>query len=297
MYLAGIGIAERYLYLPSFGLAILIPAFLDRVLPARWAAAAVLVIAALYSAGTVQRNPVWKSNLSVWADTVSKLPDNSYANWHMGRAELDIGNAAKAVPYCEKARVLSPSSYDPYFCLGRSYYLLGENDLAAPVLLAALKIAPDSAEAHYNLSLAYAKEGDAASSDVQFDRGVKLDPASAPVYKDLKDLALAEILLRRAKYAAALALYLGLDEKHPGFAQLHYETALAYEKMNTPGNAITEYRKAIGLNPNYALAYMGLGRLLYKTGRITEAAGYLQVAIRLDPGYAPGVEKLRHDNP
>jgi predicted Zn-dependent protease len=66
--------------------------------------------------------------------------------------------AANALPAAVKAVKLAPDSGEAHYMLGRTYLELGQEDNALRELELASKIAPSSPEVHFNLAKAYAKE-------------------------------------------------------------------------------------------------------------------------------------------
>lgn len=106
--LAEAPVAERYLYLPSFGLCLLVAPLLTAGLEhygsrmASLIAAALLVLVA--GIGTVQRQAVWASDLALWTDTVEKAPSSGLAWSELGKAYLDRGtDLDRALQYYRKA--------------------------------------------------------------------------------------------------------------------------------------------------------------------------------------------------
>ncbi len=87
-------VAERYLYLPSVGLALLaafaLTTSVGRDRP-RLAAAAVLVVIALAAAVTVQRNRVWHDEITLWSDVTRRTPGYALPNMNLGLALADAG--------------------------------------------------------------------------------------------------------------------------------------------------------------------------------------------------------------
>ncbi|MDY7093872.1 MAG: tetratricopeptide repeat protein [Acidobacteriota bacterium] len=106
--LAEAPVAERYLYLPSFGLCLLIAAVLAaglenrrRRTPSLVAAVLLVLVAGI---GTVQRQEVWASDLALWTDTVEKAPSSGLAWSELGKAYLDRGSDLdRALQYYRKA--------------------------------------------------------------------------------------------------------------------------------------------------------------------------------------------------
>lgn len=152
--------AERYMYLPSAGYAFLLasglngirlfcPAPHDRTLfiPV----SIFLIIASLYSIGTISRNFSWRDDPALWADAVSKSPFNSTVHYNLGTIYQNKGMLKEAKKeYLESIR-LNPRYADVHYQLGKiylSWYLL---DSAIAEFQEALRIKPDSREAQAEL--------------------------------------------------------------------------------------------------------------------------------------------------
>lgn len=110
--------AEHRSYLPSVGIFVLVGCLLDclrGLAPARavWlrnlAPAAVVVVAtALLAWRTCDRNEVWRTNESLWQDTVAKSP-GKYRTWgNLGTAYSNTGRDEKAVVCYRKALKIEP---------------------------------------------------------------------------------------------------------------------------------------------------------------------------------------------
>lgn len=121
-----------------------------------------------------------------------------------------------------------------------------------------------------------------------FNEAVQKDPSYAPAYAGLANaysslgvygqIAPREIFPKaRAAALRALALDDTLAEAHTalGFYDSTYE-------WNQPG-ADREYRRAIELNPGYAVAHVWRGETLSVMGRNAEAVAELDRALELDP--------------
>ena len=102
-------VAERYLYLPSVGFCLLCG-----YAAARWLAAvcgvarragmvAVGVGLAVSALATVQRNAVWRSNLSLWQDTANKNTTDGLPMRSLAAAYLAGGDSARAAEYFQLA--------------------------------------------------------------------------------------------------------------------------------------------------------------------------------------------------
>ena len=132
-------------------------------------------------------------------------------------------------------------------------------------------------------------EANARKSIEYFERAIALDSEYALAYTGLADAywtlhflaqsAEAENLPARAKTAALTALALDdtLAEAHTSLGEIDE----VYELDFTA--AEREYKRALALNPNYALGHQRYGFLLNKLGRVDEATAEFGRALALDP--------------
>jgi tetratricopeptide (TPR) repeat protein len=230
--------SERYLYLPSAGFVIVVSVVLcgiaglhvlrSRAVPL--VLPVVLVITALYSAGTIKRNPVWKDSLTLWSDTVKKSPDGHNIHNNLGIAYKDLGRIDEAIEEYREALRLNPDLAEAHNNLGLAYYNQGRTDEAIDELKKALGLRPDLVEAHNNLGLAYDSLG-------------RTDEAIDELKKVLR--------LR------------------PDIATGHYNLGKAYSKKGLTDKAIEEHKKALNLKPDYPEAHVNLGSDYYILGRIS----------------------------
>lgn len=118
-----------------------------------------------------------------------------------------------------------------------------------------------------------------------YRQAIERDPNFALAYSGLADCYVLSYTLkeaetmRRAKESArqALAIDESLAEPHTSLAH-----ALHYFDWDFAG-AEREFRRAIELNPNYALAHHWFGRHLVQTGRVEEGLAGIERALNLDP--------------
>jgi tetratricopeptide (TPR) repeat protein len=147
--------AERYLYLPSAGFCLLLGGLVReawRAAPARrWAigAAAAVVLAAATNL-TVERNRVWRSDLSLWQDTSAKSVASAMPLRSLATAYQRAGDTEQARLWFERAlqRRSTP--------LGQ---LIIHNNLGT-IAMASRDFA--AAEQHYRRALAIAPNADAS---------------------------------------------------------------------------------------------------------------------------------------
>jgi tetratricopeptide (TPR) repeat protein len=315
--------ADRYLYLPSAGFVIIISSGLcgiasldalrDRAVPIMLSV--VLVITALYSAGTIKRNPVWKDSLTLWSDTVKKSPDSYGVHNNLGLAYSKKGMTDKAIENYKKAIILKPHVADAYNNLGNAFDKQGRMDKAIENYKKAIILRPHVAGAHNNLGNAYYKQGRTDEAIEEYKEALRLNPYYAKAHNNLGTAYGKMGLVDEAieEYKEAINLNPGFADAHnnlgstyamqgrmdeaieefkealrlkPDHVKAHYNLGTVYHSQNLTDEAIEEYKEALRLNPDYAKAHNNLGYAYADQGRTDEAIEEYRVASRLDPNFA-----------
>jgi protein O-mannosyl-transferase len=222
LYVAGLSesiFSERYLYLPSAGAALLLAIALDAWLPrapgAQIACTAVLaVVVVVFSVVTVDRNAVWRDDVSLWGDTARRMPHSAAAQEYYGYALLVSGRADAAVTTLHRALEIDPARLDARVNLASALVRSGRPERAIPEIELALRVRPDSAVSHAVLGEALASSG------------------------------------RLTEATDALARALHLD---PGMAEVHNTLGAVLAALGRPGEAVEHFRRAAALDPTNPL--------------------------------------------
>ena len=172
--------AERYVYLPSFGVLLLagwaVAALEPRRIRLAWALTAGLAaLGVLGAAVTVQRNPVWKDSLSLWGDAVVKSPASGMANLNYGFALMSAGQTESGRRYVERGVSLAPSLVQRQMRQAVSYARSGRSKDATLAFHNVLVMDPRSAPAHYNLGVLYEQQGQAAMAVAEYQAALALE--------------------------------------------------------------------------------------------------------------------------
>ena len=131
--------------------------------------ASVLLIS-FYSALTIERNYIFKDDLTLWSDAAKKSPYKMRVHHNLGRAYFERGRIDQAIQEGEIALRLSANldrKENVKFVLnllGGAYFVKNETDAALRMFQRAIEVDPNFATSYYNLSciLATKKEKDKA---------------------------------------------------------------------------------------------------------------------------------------
>ncbi len=256
--LIGSIMAERFLYLPSVGVAGFLVASvwaLSRRRPpgdaaARIAWAALGIVCLALAARTYARNFDWKDEVSLWTGAVNVSPDS-------GKAHYNLAQALERVP--------------------------GRLPDAVSEYRTALRIDPGDLEAHTNLGNALASmPGGLQEAIAEYQAAMRIDPGRAEPHNGLANV-LSDM---PGRLPEAITEYREALRIQPADAELHYNLANALFRL--PGRrpeAIAEYRVALRIAPDHAEAHMNLGNALSGLpGTLPEAIAEYRAALRINPG-------------
>ena len=202
--------AERRVYLPFLGLALIAVEFLRRLKFSQMVGvgAAILVICTVL---TYQRSEVWASSMSLWQDTVAKSPRKVRPRFQLAYAQFELGHCPEAAADYQTASTLAPPDYmlltdwalaldcaghddealqklqlaaqmEPnahaYSQMGMVYGKQKRYDKALEVLAQAERINPDFAMTYVYRGNVYEVTGDLQHAAQQYQRALELEPTN-----------------------------------------------------------------------------------------------------------------------
>jgi tetratricopeptide (TPR) repeat protein len=285
-------VAEHRMYLPLAAVMTLVVLGIHAAV-GRKSGAVFALLALGLGLLTARRNEDYRSELTIWKDTVAKQPNNERAHTNLGAILSRMpGRLNDAIAQYEAALRLQPDYAEAHNNLGLAWsHLPGRLNDAIAQYQEALRLKPDLAEAHNNLGVAWAHlPGRLKDAMARLEEAVRLQPDYAEAHNNL-GLAWSQVPGRLddavAQYQEALRL-------QPDFAEAHYNLGLAWSQM--PGrmnDAIAQYEEALRLQPDYAEAHNNLGAIWAQMpGRLQDAIARFEGALRLKPDYAEAHNNL-----
>ncbi|MCC6473881.1 MAG: tetratricopeptide repeat protein [Burkholderiales bacterium] len=204
--------------------------------------------------------------------------DNAPSLIALGDAHPAQGALEAAAEHYREALRIGPESPEAHARLGGVLQAQGLLEEAAAAYRSALALRPDSPELSSNLGNALHGLGRYEEAVECFGRALALKPDSAQVHGNLGLSYQALGRLDAAIEAQRQALRL-----EPRYAAAHFNLGLALQLRERLDEAIQSYRRALEFMPEYAQLHSNLGAALEKQGRVEEALASYQRAIELDP--------------
>ena len=251
-------VAERRMYLPLAAVIVCVVFVVDdlwrrvsdRMAPGRKSlrlVPAVLATIVVIGMGymTWQRNLDYRSEVTIWTDTVNKRPANFRAHNNLGEALVREGRMSEAVIPFRNAVKLKPDYHDAYGNLGSALANLGQLEEAIAIQRRVLEFSPNDAVAHYNLGNALLRANDLPGAAGAFQRAIDLNPRFYTAYGNLGLLLLQQGDLEGAEQHLQMLLQLA-PQQVEGYIFL----ADLKVKQGRLDEAIGLYRQAVTLQPD-----------------------------------------------
>lgn len=183
-------VADRYTYLPSLGLFLLIglgvSSAFERCSKRTIQISTIVALSfVLFILGvkTVKQIAIWHDPITLWFYEIKLFPNSYIAHNNRGAAYRDEGWLLEAKEEFQTAIKLNPSYAPSHNNLGAIYYLQGEFDAAIQEFKTAIRLNPNYDKARYNLGKVYLKKGLTDEARIEFEEASKLQP-SLPAQKD-----------------------------------------------------------------------------------------------------------------
>lgn len=220
--------ADRYFYIPSIGLFIVLVWGVTEFCAARPNGKIILSLiggSALLGcvlATAVQIN-YWRNSETLFLHALDVTRNNYVAANALGKVyEMNGQNVRALVLYRDAVRI-EPRYANGQYNLGLCLILFGLNDQAFEHLAAAAQNDPGNADAQYNLGIFFLQNQRWADAARSFETTLRLRPEFAPAH-----LHLAEALVALGKFSEAAAQYREALRRQPDVAtQKKLETLLA----------------------------------------------------------------------
>jgi Tfp pilus assembly protein PilF len=217
---------DRFLYLPSVGIVILIALAVEQVSvpkmleknssPVKWAVVAILCTAAFV--GTLSHQLQWASNILLYQNAMKYAPQNPIVQVNLANELANLGHYDRALPLYLSALQRDPSSWLSNYNLGYAYYRTGKFSEAENYLKRAIQIDDKDPDQFIYLALAQMDQGELTPATENAEHALQRGPLSPGFH-----FVLAKILEASGNRERAIAEYRAEVLSHPENGQARSE--------------------------------------------------------------------------
>jgi Flp pilus assembly protein TadD len=250
--------AEHRMYLPSAAVVSLVVMVLARIwsrIATNWRPLwqavppiAVLILAALTLVLlTALRNADYRTDGSIWSDTVKKRPENWRARYSLGCHYYYAGKLEDALAEYTRSIALNSKEFAPLQYRGFTCLKLRKFQEAEADFMRALELNSRDAATHCNLSVARAGAGELEPALASATEAVRLSPSNSSYHRQR-----GTILTRLGRHAEALRESSEAVHLDPRSAAAYRTRAVAYTNLKRyeSARADVEEMQRLGAQPD-----------------------------------------------
>jgi len=255
-------LADRYTYLPSVGLFVMVCFGLARWLDERspgaqvdsiWRIVAALLVIGGYAVVARSAIAPWRDSETLYTHAIAINPRNALMYYNLGNFVRARGETDRAMQLFRKVIEIDPGHFKAHINLGEALAAIDRHEEAAEEYGFALRIQPNNVIAHNNLANSLKALGRLDEADRHYRIAIENNDGNA-----LPHYNLANLLLQQERYPEAEEQYrlsLELDPTHPG-ALGNLGNCLLLQ--GRPEEAMNAYRRALAIQPSSEVARRGL---------------------------------------
>jgi tetratricopeptide (TPR) repeat protein len=274
LFLTRSTMAERFLYMPSLGFAIIVVILLGRLFKidfnsknsfARFSnlfnynknfSYLVCALLLLGSLKTIARNTDWKNDTTIFSADAENSPNSSRIHFLYGNHMVqevkqhkvqgsEIDNYYNiAIEQFTKCIAIHPGHYESYFGLGDVYEQKKQPKKALSYYLAVTQRLPKFDLGYLNLGNMYFKMHQYDSSLITLQKALAINPGFADAYGSI-----GAAYFGKGDFDNAIVSYKKAIELKPNFADFWKNLGSSYGSKKEYDNAIAAFQKAVSLNP------------------------------------------------
>jgi tetratricopeptide (TPR) repeat protein len=187
--IAPYAMADRYHYLPSIGLAIMIAWGIPSLIKSEQIRKKILfpsgiAVLATLAVLTWQQCGYWKNGIELFSHALQITKNNAMVHNNRGITYEKLGQHQLAINDYNEAIILEPDYAIAYYNRGCAYDNLRQPQRAVKDYNEAIRLKPDYAKAYYNRGTIYGKYGKHQNAIFDFNQAISLKPNDADAYNN-----------------------------------------------------------------------------------------------------------------
>ena len=281
--------ADRYTYIPSIGLFIILTWGLSEISGSGFFKKAILTACAgvaivLLVICTRIQVGYWKNNIVLFSHALEVTENNPLAYYNIANEYQSRKNFDQALTYYYKALEVDADYADTYHNLGLIHKQEGKIEESIEYYYEALRCSPDNTDTLLCLGAAYLELGDSDQAIEMFSQILAIEPKNIDARSNL-----GVTMIKMSRTDKAIEYFNEILSIDPENSEAYNNLGKLFAEMGNLSLAISNYKIGLEFDDNFAPLHSNLGMALYVQGRMDEATVHLYKAIKLDPQPMPKV--------
>ena len=220
------------------------------------------------------------------ADTIKQ------AHYNKGITHLNNERYSEAVTAFQNAITLDSDFTTAHYNLGLAHYEMEMYPRAVDALQKAIVLDPTYTAAHHSLALAYLGQQELAKAKDAARDALKLDPNHQPARSLLEAIDPSFTPPKTQLVTPPEPDQSVAPPETKSRQEIHHELGVTYQNVKMHPEAISEFQKAIDLNPDFVVAHLSLGKSYFEMGQLDEAENAAKAVLRIDTNSQPARQLL-----
>lgn len=293
------GLADRYLYLPSVGVCLLFALGITQLMGgatgrawhphrvAGWTLVVLLLI--LYPWWLLRYAPVWRDNLTLYGRMEQVAPRSPNPPLNLGLTYFWANDLARATPHLERAVRLNPALQRPRAILALVYVLRGRSSNGFRLFDSIAAEGASHRDYFMSRTMAHLFVGQPREALAVAEEGNRRFPDDADMTEWL-GRALEGVGLE----SEALERYQQVIARRPDQFQVEEAIASLLLRSGRPAEAVRHLLRSVEIRPERVEPFRALALLLEQQGRATESLRIWRQVLDLAPNGIVTREALDH---
>lgn len=296
--------ADRYTYLPYFGLFLLLGQFVIKLFNTYSKKKFIISLTVFYcmilSIVTFQFSKTFKNSETLWTNVLDKYPKSSLAFLNRGNYRITTGRLLDAIQDFNNGIAINSEDYSLYYNRGLVYQYINQYNIAIEDYSKAIIIKTNHVSSILNRGIVYHSMKEYKKSIVDFSNVVRLDSNNYKAYYNraisnkslglyqeaIKDLnhviVLGKVIYPALVQRAALLLLMGDKELalndynratqlYPMETRALFQRGILHLNDRNYGLAENDFQTVINIDPKFVDAHINLG-IVFMNKRMMENA-------------------------
>jgi tetratricopeptide (TPR) repeat protein len=277
--------ADRYGYIPSVGIFILLGAglkiMMDRNSRFRHTGLTLLIVYTMFiSLQTFNRISIWKEDITFYSDIISKFPEAEVAYTNRGAIRKEKRELQGALSDFNKAIQLGKRDYKSYSNRGAVYLDLQEYSSALTDYQQAIKLKSDQPQVLADYGFALMRTGNFKEAIESFNKSLSIKNFNPECYVN-RGTAQYNI----GDFNGAISDYNTAIQQNSEYVNAYFNRGLSKIMVNDLNGAINDFMITLKLDPRHVEAWSNMGVAWSRLNNIDKAMECYAEAIRLKPAY------------
>lgn len=223
---------------------------------------ALSIICTVYGVTTFARNDIWLSELNFWKSVTDKFPESSVAQSSLGGVYMKEGDNAEALRHIDEAIRLDAANYKAWYNKGVLLLRNGNKQEALAALNKAISL-KDYSKALFTRALLYQQTGNCGAALQDVEKVLRQEPSNARAH-----YIKADCIEQQGDIETAMSEYSKAIVLEPMEPLFYLRRGLVSAQLHQNREAIRDMSSAIQIRPEYAEAWYWRGMIKYRNGEM-----------------------------